>query len=93
MSKVRAHVIISGKVQGVYFRAKAQEQAVGLEVSGWIRNRPGGTVEGVFEGNRENVEKLIDWCRLGPPRAIVSDVQVEWGDYRGEFSGFAIAYK
>jgi len=92
MSKVRAHVIITGKVQGVYFRAKAQEQAVALAVVGWIRNKSDGTVEGVFEGNRENVEKLIDWCRLGPPRAIVSGVQVKWEDYRGEFSKFIIAY-
>ncbi|OPY58138.1 MAG: Acylphosphatase [Pelotomaculum sp. PtaU1.Bin035] len=93
MSQARARIVISGKVQGVYFRARTQEQAFALKVMGWVKNSTGGTVEGVFEGNRENVEKLIDWCRQGPPKAVVSGVQVEWEDYRGEFSSFVIAYR
>lgn len=90
MAKARAHVIVSGKVQGVYFRAETRDQAAALGVAGWVRNRPDGTVEGVFEGTKENVEKLIHWCRQGPPRAKVSGVQAEWQDYRGEFNNFVI---
>lgn len=92
MLKARAHVIISGKVQGVYFRVETQEQAQGLGVAGWVRNRPDDTVEGIFEGEKENVEKLIHWCRQGPPKAVVSDVKIEWEDYKGDFPGFGIAY-
>ncbi|MCL6636134.1 MAG: acylphosphatase [Peptococcaceae bacterium] len=92
MAKARAHVIISGKVQGVYYRAWTREQALALGVAGWVRNRPDGTVEGVFEGEREAVEKLTVLCRQGPPRAAVSGVQVEWEEYRGEFPRFEITY-
>lgn len=92
MSKARAHVIISGKVQGVYFRVETREQALALRVAGWVRNRPDGTVEGIFEGDREKVEKLIHWCRQGPPKAEVSGVQTEWEEYLGDFTGFKISY-
>lgn len=92
MAKARAQVIISGRVQGVYFRAETREQALALEVAGWVRNRPDGTVEGVFEGERDRVEKLIGWCHQGPPGSAVSAVQVDWQDYRGEYSDFIITY-
>lgn len=92
MAKARAHVIIRGKVQGVYFRLETKEHADLLGVTGWVKNRPDGAVEGLFEGDRESVEKLIDWCWEGPPMAAVSDVQVEWKHYRGEFAGFDIVY-
>lgn len=92
MEKVRAHVIVTGQVQGVYFRAHTREQALSLEVAGWVRNRPDGTVEGVFEGEKENVGKLIEWCREGPPRAGVSGVHVNWEEYRGDFSSFGITF-
>jgi len=91
MSKVRAHVIISGRVQGVYYRAKAREQAIAMELTGWIKNTPDGKVEGIFEGEQEDVIKMIDWCRQGPPRASVSDLEIEWEEPRGDFSGFIIA--
>ncbi len=92
MSKVQAHVIISGRVQGVYYRALTREQAQALGVSGWVRNRPDRKVEGVFEGDKEKVDKLISWCRQGPPAADVTSVDVNWGNYTGEFSGFKIAF-
>lgn len=92
MAKVRAHVIISGKVQGVYFRAETREQALSLGVAGWVRNRPDGNVEGIFEGDRDLVEKLIDWCRQGPPKAVVVDVNIDWEDYRGDLGRFEINY-
>lgn len=90
MPEARARVIISGKVQGVYYRVETRDQAVSLGVGGWVRNLRDGRVEGLFEGERGSVEKLIEWCRQGPPRADVSDVAVEWQDCRNEFSGFEI---
>jgi acylphosphatase len=92
MSKVRAHVLISGRVQGVYYRLETREQAVACGVTGWVRNRPDRSVEGVFEGEKENVDKLIDWCRKGPAMAIVRNVQVAWEPYRHEFSQFDILF-
>lgn len=90
MPEARAHVVISGKVQGVYYRVETRDQARSLGVTGWVRNMPDGRVEGLFEGERGYVEKLIEWCRQGPPRARVSDVTVEWQAGRGEFCGFEI---
>ncbi len=92
MLKVRAHVMVRGKVQGVYFRYETRDQAIALGVNGWVRNRPDGSVEAVFEGDRDKVEKLIKWCRQGPPMASVSDVQIRWEDYSDEFSSFKIEF-
>lgn len=92
MSKVRAHVLISGKVQGVYYRLETREQAIAAGVTGWVRNRPDRSVEGVFEGARESVEKLIAWCRKGPPMASVREVQVKWEPCRNEFDRFDILF-
>lgn len=89
---VRAHVIVSGRVQGVFFRAETQKAAQGFGVAGWVRNRPEGTVEAVFEGADRDVHKAIAWCRTGSPMARVSDVQVRWEDYTGEFSAFDVTY-
>lgn len=91
MSTVQAHVIVSGKVQGVYYRAKAREQAVALELAGWIKNMLDSRVEGIFEGERENVDKMIDWCLQGPSRADVTGLEIEWKEPRGDLSGFIIA--
>jgi acylphosphatase len=88
--KTRAHVYVNGLVQGVYFRASVREQAFEYGVKGWIRNLPDGRVEAVFEGEREIVERLIEFCRHGPPRARVSDVHVEWQQYAGEFIHFGL---
>jgi acylphosphatase len=84
---VRAHVVVSGRVQGVFFRAETRDRATSLGVAGWVRNTPGGTVEAVFEGDRRRVESMVEWMRRGPPLARVDDVQVAWEDPRGE-SGF-----
>ncbi|MDF9408065.1 acylphosphatase [Pelotomaculum isophthalicicum JI] len=91
MSIVCAHVIVSGKVQGVYYRAKAREMAVALELAGWVKNMLDGRVEGIFEGERENVDKMIDWCRQGPSRADVTGLEIEWKEPQGDLSGFIIA--
>lgn len=90
--KARAHVYVSGRVQGVFFRYETQALAEELEVKGWVRNTPDGRVEAVFEGEKEKVEQMLDFCRRGPPGARVSDVEVKWEPPRGEFSGFGIRY-
>lgn len=90
--KVRAHVIISGRVQGVFFRANTVRAAEGFGVNGWVRNRRDGNVEAVFEGNKDHVNDAIDWCRHGDPPAAVKDVHVKWEEYSGEYAGFSIAY-
>jgi acylphosphatase len=91
-SNVRAHVIISGRVQGVFFRAETQQEALRLGVCGWVRNRPEGTVEAVFEGDSQLVEKAIEWCWQGSPMARVDDVKVQEQDYTGEFDDFSVTY-
>ena len=86
---VRAHVYISGDVQGVFFRQEASSRARTRNVNGWIRNLSDGRVEAAFEGASEAVESMIRWCREGPRRATVSDVLVEWEDPSGE-AGFRV---
>jgi acylphosphatase len=86
----RAHVHISGRVQGVFFRYETQALAKEIGVRGWVRNTPAGGVEAVFEGEKEKVERMLDFCRSGPPGANVLDVKVELESYRGEFSSFNI---
>lgn len=89
--KVRAHLVIKGRVQGVFFRLETREQAAALGLTGWVRNKPDGTVEIVAEGYRKDIEKLIAWCRLGPPMAEVTGAAVNWEHYTGEFAKFAIS--
>jgi acylphosphatase len=88
MTKVRVHVFVSGIVQGVFFRQKTKRQAESLGVDGWVRNLPDGRVEAVFEGEEQAVKSLVDWCRHGPSYAMVTNVDVLWEPYRGEFIGF-----
>jgi len=90
--KVRAHILISGRVQGVFFRSETQDEAVRHGLTGWVRNLPDGRVEAVFEGEKDKVDSLIEFCRRGPPGARVTRVEVTWGDYTGEFKGFSIRY-
>ena len=91
-SNTRAHVIISGRVQGVFFRAETQRAALRLGVCGWVRNRPEGTVEAIFEGDTQIVKKAIEWCHQGSEMANVTDVVVQWQDFTGEFTDFSITY-
>jgi acylphosphatase len=79
-------------VQGVFFRSETQDEALRHNLTGWVRNLPDGRVEAVFEGEKENVEKLIEFCGRGPPGARVTNVEVTYEDYKGEFKGFAIRY-
>jgi len=90
MAKVRAHLIIEGIVQGVFFRARTKEQADRNSIHGWIRNRPDSAVEAVFEGNEDSVKKLVEWCQHGPPKAVVENVNTAWEAYTGEFQNFTV---
>jgi acylphosphatase len=89
--RVRAHVLVSGRVQGVWFRGSAVETAERLGVAGWARNLPDGRVEAVFEGPRDAVEAAIAWCHRGPPAARVEGVEVGWEEPAGE-TGFRVRY-
>ncbi len=90
MARTRAHVFVSGRVQGVNFRYYTRRQAEAEEVTGWVRNSADGRVEAVFEGEEPNVHRLVQWCHHGPPRAKVEQVEVEWLPYTGEYDGFEI---
>ncbi len=92
MSNVRAHVYIRGRVQGVFFRATTKEKASEFGIQGWVKNCANGRVEAVFEGKKEAVDKLIDWCRKGPAGAFVEEVQVHKEDHSGAFDGFSIMF-
>lgn len=89
---VRVHVIVDGRVQGVFFRYATSEEAGKLGVKGWVRNKRDGTVEGIFEGEETAVNKLIEWCHQGPPYAVVRSVDLDWEEYQGEFENFGIRY-
>lgn len=78
MVMVRAHVFISGLVQGVSFRYYIRQEAQALGLSGWVRNLPDGRVEAAFEGEKEAVNEMIAWCWSGSPTAQVTDVKVGW---------------
>jgi acylphosphatase len=88
--RVRAHLTIEGRVQGVFFRASAAAEAKRHGITGWARNCPDGSVEIVVEGDRPSVEKFIEWCRHGPPGARVDAVRVESQAARGDFAKFSI---
>jgi len=89
---LRAHVIVHGLVQGVWFRASTRDEAVRLCVSGWVRNLPDGSVEAVFEGEKKKVEEIVGWCHRGPSGAKVSKVEIAWETHKKEFGHFDIRY-
>ncbi len=89
---VRAHVVITGRVQGVGFRYDTQGAARRIGVYGWVRNRRDGSVEGVFEGEKERVNRMLDWCRQGSALARVDHVGIEWGPFSGEYTAFNIVH-
>jgi acylphosphatase len=88
--KTRAHVFIRGKVQGVYFRQNTKQVATRRGVTGWVHNLPDGRVEAIFEGDDGDVNEVIEWCHVGPPKAEVENVDVRFEKYTGEFANFTI---
>jgi len=92
MTTIRVHLLITGRVQGVYFRHHTKEKALELGLKGWVRNRVDGRVEAVFEGVPAQVIEMIDWCQTGPTHANVTDVQEVWEEPAGENGPFRIKY-
>lgn len=90
MGKRRVHILVSGKVQGVFYRATTKEVADRLGLTGWVRNLPDGRVEIVAEGEEDALKNLISWCWEGPPLARVDNVEVRWEPYRGEYDSFSV---
>ncbi len=88
----RVHITVSGRVQGVFFRANTVDVARRLGLVGFVRNLPDGRVEVVAEGEEEKLRELIAWCHQGPPLARVTGVEVRWETPTGEFADFRIAY-
>lgn len=87
---VAAEILVTGRVQGVYYRGFTQQAAVELELSGWVRNLPDGRVHAMVEGPRTKVEELVSRLRVGPPRAVVTDLSVTVKAATGEALGFTV---
>ena len=85
-------MLISGRVQGVWFRASTRDKAEQLGLTGWVKNTYDGNVEAVFEGEEETIEEMIAWCHEGPSLSDVTNVKVNYGDFSGEFEKFNIKY-
>jgi acylphosphatase len=86
----RARIVISGTVQGVFFRREIVDLSRRLGLTGWTRNLPDGRVETLAEGEREKILELVKFCHRGPPLAWVKHVDVQWSEYQGEFRNFRI---
>lgn len=92
MAKARAHLLISGRVQGVCYRSFTQNAAYSCNVNGWVKNCGDGSVEAVFEGEKDAVEKLIALCRKGPSGSRVANIDIQWEDCTDKFGSFSIKY-
>ncbi|NCQ56081.1 MAG: acylphosphatase [Candidatus Nealsonbacteria bacterium CG18_big_fil_WC_8_21_14_2_50_37_10] len=90
--KLKAHIIVSGRVQRVHFREKTREKAEEFGVFGWVKNLSDGRVEAVFEGEKAKVEEMVEWARKGPFWAKVNGLETSWEEYQAEFSNFEIRY-
>lgn len=86
MQQVR--LIISGRVQGVFYRASCQDVAVKYDLKGYAKNLLSGQVEVVAQGKKEHLEKLIEWCKKGPPHAQVTDINISWEEVKETFTAF-----
>jgi acylphosphatase len=92
MERARAHLLIEGRVQGVFYRAFARDLAARMGLDGWVRNLYDGRVEAVFEGDRGLIEQAIGECRKGPAGAVVNHIEVVWKNYSGESKGFEVRH-
>ncbi len=90
--RTRVHIVISGVVQGVFFRHHTRKNALRLGLTGWVKNLPDGRVEAVFEGEASQVTQMIEWCRTGPPAARISDIALIHEEATGRFSDFEIVF-
>jgi acylphosphatase len=85
----RVHLLVDGRVQGVCYRMATEERAIILGLTGWVRNLRDGRVEVVAEGEHSNVMRLVEWCRSGPPMAMVTNLTEDYQDPTGGFSTFS----
>jgi acylphosphatase len=90
--KARARIVVSGRVQGVFFRDHTRRWASSLGLTGWVRNLWDGRVEALAEGEKKNIETLVSQMRQGPPRAQVEAAEVTWEEFKDEFCDFQIAW-
>ena len=88
--KLRFEVKISGKVQGVWFRFNTKKNADDLKINGWVRNTTDGKVEAIFEGEEENLHKMINWCLIGSPNSQVEKIEICKNKFQNEFNSFTI---
>jgi acylphosphatase len=86
------HVLIDGRVQGVFFRAATRDEARKWGLKGWVRNLPDGRVEALFQGSKGALEAMLAWCHQGPPYAYVDQVEADWQPYQGDLGEFRIRY-
>ena len=86
----RVHLLVTGRVQGVYYRASTAAAARRLGLTGWVRNLSDGRVEAIAEGHIDMLHRLVDWCRDGPPHARVDSVLADWSSATGEHRGFTV---
>ena len=86
----RARVRVSGQVQGVFFRDSTRQKAEELGLAGWVRNMPDGQVEALFEGPSDKVEEIVRWCKEGPQRASVENVDTDFESVGGDLEGFEV---
>lgn len=92
MNSKRVHLLIRGRVQGVYFRQGMMETAEKNNVLGWVRNLPDNRVESILEGNDSNVDAVIEWAHFGPAGAVVDELKISEENFTGEFQEFEIRY-
>ena len=88
--KARAHIFVSGKVQGVFFRHNTRQKAKDMGLTGWVKNLADGRVEAIFEGERGKVEEMLGWVKRGPILAKIDNVELLWLAYQNEFNDFEI---
>jgi acylphosphatase len=92
MNSKRVHLLISGRVQGVYFRQGMMETAEKNNVLGWVQNLPDNRVESILEGNDSNIDAVIEWAHFGPAGAVVDELKISEENFTGEFQEFEIRY-
>jgi len=90
--KARISLKINGRVQGVFFRVEIKKQAERLGLFGWVRNNNDGSVECLIEGDKEKLEKLINWCKIGSDSAKVDEVKIKWLPWKGEYKSIEIIF-
>ena len=90
--KLQVQVVISGRVQGVWFRANTKQRAEQLGINGWVKNTADGKVVALFEGDEKHIQEMIEWCHYGPPLAKVENVEVKKQPASSDFDQFSVRY-